>query len=286
MRKFLIGLLTFILINAIGLLIISFTLKTILVNGIIKEAIAYQIDLPIFETSNYQYRNNINTDENINKITSDERVKELLKSDEVTELIDKYMDIIIDSYIDDENLNKIDIEKDMIEYIENNKEKLEKISGQEITQETIDKTKEEIKEMDINKKVKESIKETRKNMPKETVKVLKGYKTFISLKFRLILIGISILCLVLIALLQKSVYKWIKTFAISLTTNGIFAILISGIVYVIVRSITNVNFNTSILAIVGIIISLIGVTTQIIYNILTKNIKSEEVTINEVSQIS
>ena len=286
MRKFLIGLLTFILINAIGLLILSFTLKTILVDGIIKEVIVNQVDLPIFETSNYQYRNQINTDENIDKVTNDERVRELLKSDEVTELIDKYMDKIIDGYIDEEKLDEIELEKDMINYLENNKEKLEKITGKEITQENLDQAKEQIKEMDIDTKVKESIKTTSKTMPKETVKVLKGYKTFISLEFKLIMIGIIILCLVLIALLQKSMYKWIKLFTISLITNGVFAIIVSGSVYLIVYSLTKIKFNTSILLITGIVITIIGIIVQIIYNILTKNIENKEVITNEISQVS
>ena len=284
MRKFLIGLLTFILINIIGLLIISFSLKTILVDGIVKEVIVNQIDLPIFETSNYQYRNEINTDENIDKITDDERIKELLKSDEVTELIDKYMDIIIDGYIDEENLDKIELEKDMINYLENNKDKIEKITGQEITQEQIDQTKEQIKEMDIDKRVKESIKTTRKTMPKETIKVLKGYKFIVSLKFKLILFLIMIIDIVLIALLQKSVYKWIKLFAISLTTNGIFALITGGIVYIIVYTLTKVSFNVKFVIILGIILTIIGIIIQVIYNILTK--KNKEVINNEVSQIS
>ena len=286
MRKFLIGLLVFILINVIGLLILSFTLKNILVDGIVKEVIVNQIDLPIFETSNYQYRYEINNDENINKITNDERVKELLKSDEVTELIDKYMDKIIDGYIDEEKLNEIELEKDMINYLENNKDKLEKITGQEITQETIDQAKEEIKEMNIDDKVKESIKSTRKTMPKETIKVLKGYKFFISLKFKLILFLIMIIDIVLIALLQKSIYKWIKLFAISLTTNGIFTLITGGAVYLIVYTVTRVSFNIKFVIILGIIITILGILIQVVYDILTKNKNSEEVINNEVSQIS
>lgn len=286
MRKFLIGLLVFILINAIGLLILSFTLKSILVDGIIKEVIVQQVDLPIFEKSNIQYRNIINTDENIDKVTNDERVKELLKSDEVTKLIDKYFDLIIDSYIDEENLDEIEIEKDMIGFLENNKETLEKITGQEITQEQMDETKEKIKEMDIDTKVREGIKESNNYMPKETKKVLKGYKDFISLKFRLMMIGIIILCIVLIAILQKSFYKWIKLFAISLTTNGIFAILVSVIVYFIIYTLTKIKFNTSSLFITGIVITIIGIITQIVYNIIIKKIENKEVTTNEISQIS
>lgn len=286
MRKFLIGLLTFILINIIGLLIISFSLKTVLVDGIVKEVIVNQIDLPIFETSNYQYRNEINTDENIDKITDDERVKELLKSDEVTELIDKYMDIIIDGYIDEENLNQIELEKDMINYLENNKDKIEKITGQEITQETLDQTKEQIKESNIDNKVKESIKSSKETMPKETVKVLKGYKFLISLKFKLILFFIMIVNIVLIALLQKSFYKWIKIFAISLTTNGIFVLIVGGVVYLIVYTVTKVNFNIKFLMILGVVITVIGILIQVIYDIIIKNLNNKEVTTYEVSQIS
>ena len=286
MRKFLIGLLTFILINIIGLLIISFSLKTVLVDGIVKEVIVNQIDLPIFETSNYQYRNEINTDENIDKITDDERVKELLKSDEVTELIDKYMDIIIDGYIDEENLNQIELEKDMINYLENNKDKIEKITGQEITQETLDQTKEQIKESNIDNKVKESIKSSKETMPKETVKVLKRYKFLISLKFKLILFFIMIVNIVLIALLQKSFYKWIKIFAISLTTNGIFVLIVGGVVYLIVYTVTKVNFNIKFLMILGVVITVIGILIQVIYDIIIKNLNNKEVTTYEVSQIS
>lgn len=286
MRKFLIGLLVFILINVIGLLILSFSLKSILVDGIVKEVIVNQIDLPIFENSNYQYRYEINNDENINKITTDERVKELLKSDEVTELIDKYMDMIIDSYIDEDNLNQIELEKDMINYLENNKDKIERITGQEITQETIDQTKEQIKDMNIDNKVKESIKKSKKTMPKETIKVLKGYKFLISLKFKIILFIIMIVDILLIALLQKSIYKWIKLFAISLTTNGIFTLITGGVVYLIVYTFTRVNFNIKFVMILGIIITIIGILIQVVYDIIIKNITNKEVNNNEVSQIS
>lgn len=286
MRKFLIGLLVFILINVIGLLILSFSLKSILVDGIVKEVIVNQIDLPIFENSNYQYRYEINNDENINKITTDERVKELLKSDEVTELIDKYMDMIIDSYIDEDNLNQIELEKDMINYLENNKDKIERITGQEITQETIDQTKEQIKDMNIDNKVKESIKKSKKTMPKETIKVLKGYKFLISLKFKIILFIIMIVDILLIALLQKSIYKWIKLFAISLTTNGILTLITGGVVYLIVYTFTRVNFNIKFVMILGIIITIIGILIQVVYDIIIKNITNKEVNNNEVSQIS
>ena len=92
-----------------------------------------------------------------------------------------------------------------------------------------------------------------------------------------------ILDLILIALLQKSFYKWIKLFGIALTTDGIFTIVIGGIVYFIVYVLTRIKFNIKFLIIVGIIITVIGILIQIIYNILTKN---KEVTNNEVPQIS
>lgn len=277
MRKFLIGLLVFILINVIGLLVLSFTLKSILIDGVIKEVIVQQINLPIFETSNYQQRNEIITDENIDKVTDDERVKELLKSDEVSELLDKYLDIVVEGLIDEDSLDEIEIEKDIINYLENNKDKLEEITGHEITQEMLDETKEKIKESNIDNKVKESVKTTSKYMPEDTRKVLKGYKFLISFKFKIILFLIMIIDLVLIAILQKSYYKWIKSFAISLTTNGVFAIIVSGVVYFIVYAITKIEFKTKALLITGIVITIIGIVTQIVYNILTKKLENNEI---------
>ena len=277
MRKFLIGLLVFILINIIGLLILSFTLKSILIDGVIKEVIVQQIDLPIFEKSNYQYRSEIVTDENIDKVTNDERVKELLKSKEVSELIDKYLDIIVEGLIDEDSLDEIEIEEDIFNYLENNKDKLEKITGHEITQEMLDETKEKLKETDIDNRIKESVKTTSKYMPEETRSVLKGYKFLVSFKFKIILFLIMIIDIVLIALLQKSLYKWIKLFAISLTTNGIFAIIVSGIVYFIVYTLTKIKFNTQSLLITGIVITIIGIIMQIVYNIVTKKLENNEI---------
>lgn len=255
-KNILIGLFTLILINLICLLILSFNINNLLVNGVVKEVIKTTIT--------------------IDNTTNNEKVNELLNSPETEELINKYLDQIINSVTDDKEIDEEEVKKDIIKYLRDNKEKLSEIAGKEINDTDIDNIEKELENSHIN----ENINNSSKIIPKTSKKVLKGYKSFISPKIQFILLILIIIDIVIIALLEWSIYKWIKTLSKSMITSGFLITLMSLIVMTIITVLSPIKiFKINSLLISGIIVLVIGIIILVLYNLLTK--KEEEV--NEVS---
>ena len=188
-KNMLIGFLNILLINLIFVFVISLNLKSIITDGIIKETIKQQIT-----TNEYQ--------EEANKIVTDnEQINKILESKEVQDLIDKYLDVTINGVLDEKDISNIEIEKDMLDFLKENKEVLEKEVGIEITDEMISKTEEQLESRDLSKVFEQTINNTKNNLPEEAKVVLKGYNFLISLKFRIIILIAMIIDLLLIALI-------------------------------------------------------------------------------------
>ena len=259
-KKLLVGILAFILIDLIGLLAISFNLKNILVNGIIKETIIEQLTPREYKDAKY-----VIPEEEINKITDNEEVREILNSKEVQELLNKYLDMTVNSLIDEESIDEINLEHDMLEFLKENKDVLEQKVGKEITDEMIDNAEEQFEGKDMTKAFKQTLKNTKQNMSETEVTFLKGYSLLISTKFKVLLFILMIIDLLLIAIIQKSLYKWIKTLGKCLLIGGIGIILISIIVSKIVSTLSEINsFNTNSLLYSGIGITIGGIIILII----------------------
>lgn len=270
-RGFFVGLFSLILINLIVILILSFNLKNVLIDGVIKETITSSIMPNMQEKA-------------LPNIETNQQVNELLNNKETQELINKYLDIVVEGLIDDENISNIELEEDIINYLKDNKEKISEITGEEITDEMIDEASKELREQDLNKEIQEAITNTNNGITDTEKTILKGYQTFISEKFRIILIIISLVDLILIGICQMSLYKWIKTLGISMTTSGVLLAIMAIIVKLIVTVLSPVkSFSTSSLLITSIVTTIVGIVIIIAYNIITKNIEKKEVEINEVS---
>ena len=277
-KKVLIVILSLIIINCIFFLAISFNLKNILINGVIKETIIENI-VP----RSYNDENNVITEEQIKEITSDPRVQELLNSPEIQELLEKYLDTTVDGLLDEENIDEVAIEEDMARFIKDNRSVIEEKVGKEITDDMIDQAMEQVESKDISNAYKQSIANASRNMTKTEKSVLKGYKYLISWNFRIIMFVVIAVSLLLIALIQKSFYKWIGTFSKSLIVSGIGIVLASIITNLIVNSQNLIDkFNTNSLTITGIIILVSGILILIIYKLLTR--KKDDV--DEISQVS
>ncbi len=276
-QKILFGFLVLVLVNLLCVLAISANLKSVLINGVIKEVIKEEVfQRPVSDS------NNTISDEQINQITDDEKIKEILKSPEIQALVDKYLDITIESLNDDSKLNEIELEKDMLEYLKENKETLSEVLGQEVTEEMIEKTGEQFESKEMSKVFKQNLINTKKNMSTTEKKVLKGYSFLISNTFKMILFVLIIIDLVLIAIIQKSWYKWIKTFGKSLLTSGVLVITMSLIVNWIVSNTSKLKtFHSTPLTHTGIIMVVIGLLIVIIYVVTSKIIRKEKK--NEVS---
>lgn len=271
-KKIVLGILSFLLMDFIILLVISVHLKGILVDGIMKETIISQVSKSSVNDNQY-----VITEETINQITEDEKIRELLGTKEVQDLMNKYLDLTIDSLIDEEQIDQIEIEEDIINYLRDNKETVEKIVGQEITEEALIQTENEIKEKEFNVVYKQNLKNASSQLSTQEVTLLKGYKKVVSKSFQMIILSLAIIDLLLIALIQKSWYMWIKTFGSSLVSSGISLIVMSIVFQIVLQRAAN---NSQIMVYSLLKSSLIvlgcGIVIVFVYQFFEKKVKRSD----------
>lgn len=269
MKKIIKVFLSFIIVLLMLFLTISFNLNKVIVDGVIKEIIITKISAKKVNNPNIS-EDVINTLPLPNYLKDSEDINKLLEDERVQEIINKYIDITLDN-LTSEEIKNIDIESDIINYINENKELIKEITGKEVTNEMIEDTKKVIEESNLNETIEETIVSTKESISTEEKIVLKGYKEIISTKTRIITISLILLCLLLIALIDKSFYKWIKTGSICTIISGILVLLMGFILKIIVTSILPLpSFNVSYLYKSGLIQLIIGSIILIIYIILNK----------------
>ena len=269
MKKIIKVFLSFIIVLLMLFLTISFNLNKVIVDGVIKEIIITKISAKKVNNPNIS-EEVINTLPLPDYLKNSEDINKLLEDQRVQEIINKYIDITLDN-LTSEEIKNIDIESDIINYINENKELIKEITGKEVTPEMIEDTKKVIEESNLNETIEDTIESTKESISTEEKIVLKGYKEIISTKTRIITISLIALCLLLIALIDKSFYKWIKTGSICTIISGILVLLMGFILKIIVTSILPLpSFNVSYLYKSGLIQLIIGIVILIIYIVLNK----------------
>ena len=131
-KNILVAFLSMILVGCIFLLAISFNLKKILINGVIKETFVEQI-IP----KSYNEERVVITEEQIREITDDPRIQEMLMSPEIQGLMEQYLDTTVNGLIDENNIDDIALEQDMLKFIKENRSVIEEKAGKEITDDMI-----------------------------------------------------------------------------------------------------------------------------------------------------
>lgn len=269
MKKIIKVFLSFIIVLLMLFLTISFNLNKVIVDGVIKEIIITKVIPKKVNNPNIS-EEVINTLPLPDYLKNSEDINKLLEDQRVQEIINKYIDITLDN-LTSEEIKNIDIESDIINYINENKELIKEITGKEVTPEMIEDTKKVIEESNLNEAVEDTIESTKESISTEEKIVLKGYKEIISTKTRIIVIGLIALCLLLIAIIEKSFYKWIKTGSICTIISGILVLLMGFILKLIVTSILPLpSFNVSYLYKSGLIQLITGIVILIIYINLNK----------------
>lgn len=269
MKKIIKVFLSFIIVLLMLFLTISFNLNKVIVDGVIKEIIITKVIPKKVNNPNIS-EEVINTLPLPDYLKNSEDINKLLEDQRVQEIINKYIDITLDN-LTSEEIKNIDIESDIINYINENKELIKEITGKEVTPEMIEDTKKVIEESNLNEAIEDTIESTKESISTEEKIVLKGYKEIISTKTRIIVIGLIALCLLLIAIIDKSFYKWIKTGSICTIISGILVLLMGFILKLIVTSILPLpSFNVSYLYKSGLIQLIIGIVILIIYIVLNK----------------
>ena len=282
-KNILVAFLSMILVGCIFLLAISFNLKKILINGVIKETFVEQI-IP----KSYNEERVVITEEQIKEITDDPRIQEMLMSPEIQGLMEQYLDTTVNGLIDENNIDDIALEQDMLKFIKENRSVIEEKAGKEITDDMIEKAMEQVESKDMSRAYKQSIMNASRNMSSTEKEMLKGYRFLISPELRMIILVVIIIDLVLIMVVQASLYKWIATLAVSLLISGVGTIAASIITKGIIRKKTNFdNFDMSSLTQTGIIIALSGLVILTVYIVILKLIKKKvKVGKHEISEFS
>lgn len=269
MKKIIKVFLSFIIVLLMLFLTISYNLNKVIVDGVIKEIIITKVSAKKVNNPNIS-EEVINTLPLPDYLKNSEDINKLLEDERVQEIINKYIDITLDN-LTTEEIKNIDIESDIINYINENKELIKEITGKEVTPEMIEDTKKTLEENNINEKFEETISSAKESISTEEKIVLKGYKEIISTKTRIITISLIALCLLLIALIDKSFYKWIKTGSICTIISGVLVLLMSFIIKLIVTNILPLpSFNVSYLYKSGLIQLITGIVILIIYIVLNK----------------
>ena len=282
-KNILVAFLSMILVGCIFLLAISFNLKKILINGVIKETFVEQI-IP----KSYNEERVVITEEQIREITDDPRIQEMLMSPEIQGLMEQYLDTTVNGLIDENNIDDIALEQDMLKFIKENRSVIEEKAGKEITDDMIEKAMEQVESKDMSRAYKQSIMNASRNMSSTEKEMLKGYRFLISPELRMIILVVIIIDLVLIMVVQASLYKWIATLAASLLISGVGTIAASIITKGVIRKKTNFdNFDMSSLTQTGIIIALSGLVILTVYIVILKLIKKKvKVGKHEISEFS
>lgn len=272
-KKILIVILTIININIVVSLIVSFNFQKVIVDGVVKETFKSAISSNSYKEPNIQINESATSSKDL-VTTSDERINKILESDAIQELIQDYMNKTLKSLDNPEELENIDFEQDVINYLKENKDVIETSSGVEITDEMLNETKENLEARDFNKLVKQKIRNTSNNMTQQEKKVLKIYSFIISKEFKVFLGLLFLINSVIITILINPKHKVINNIGLSLLIGGLETIIMSYVLKLIIINYTNLtNFNIGSLINCSLIITIIGLIVILVYNSIVKLMK-------------
>ena len=282
-KKIIRGLLIFILLDLLMLLVISSTMKKTIVKEIMVGTMK-NADTSVFVKEITNAPNNSNTSNNeINEALNNEVVSEILQSEEVQEMLTDYMDEFLKdiSGEGDANVDTVALEKDIMEYIKDNRETLSEKTGVEITDEMIDEASEKVNSYDNQQYLNQTINNIKNNVTPQEKKAIKTFNYIISPKLRYLIIGLIVLNITLIMIIDKSLYKWIKTVSKAVSLTGISTLILSFGTTYIISKITNISINVKTLNIIGISMIISGIIVLIIYKVIERKYKKEQK--NEIS---
>ena len=241
-KKIFTGLLTIILIDLIVLLVLNMSLKDFIVKEILINSISTNNELLNVDSSNIE--NPI--------IANNEVIKEVLQDEQIQEDLGDFLDDFIKNLSDDdiESLSTEEMQEEIITYVKESNEMLE--------------------DVDTEKALKQERNNYKKNLTKEEKFAIKVFDFVNSVKLRMILIISIILDIILIAIIQRSTYKWIKNLSYSMTIAGLSIIVLAMSLRYVISTMTMVVINIKSITTLGIILLAFGIIIQIVYRLMIK----------------
>lgn len=272
MKKFIIGILTFILVLTFTLIPTTIFLEKTIKEDILRKVMTKQVATKTVEVIT-------STDEKIDNSTKDKIKDKIENNEEFQSVVNKYSDKILQD-ITENNIDDVNIKEDVIKIIEENKQIIEqdldtKMDNQEI-EDIVDKLDEEL---DLNSTYKKTIIKTKNELPKEAKKVLKIYNIITDNTTLYLLIGLSILNIIIITVLKKPHFKSLTNISVAGIISSIdtsILIVIIGLIFNL--AIENIEYLKPISVvnalIIELIIFIISIVLLIINSIINKKYKS------------
>lgn len=204
-------------------------------------------------------------DSNIN----DESFNELVNNTEADALIQKYIDLLISGMAGNNIDSDINIDEDVITFIDNNKELLKEKLG--VSDEQLEEFKKSENLKKANDYFKEKVQEGNESN-KNVVATFRVYNNLISDSLRIILIISIVVLIVIIGILKNSLLSLIKIVGIDLVITAILSIIVVAILNFIIISVADlaITVNYSYGLIYGVVALVIGIIMIVSSNIYKK----------------
>lgn len=273
LRKILVFILGFILYNLVCALILTFALKDIvqteMIGGVVRENI-----LPAITESE-----DVSSEEK-------EQIQALLEDEGVNEVINEVVGDILNTFgdenatFDQESIDKI------FDYVIDNKEQLEKAIGKEIDTNEIEKFRDSQEYSEFTGELSKTLNEAGSSLDSSSRAVIRAYNYIVSDNFKIALGIIIFIDLLLIMLIQWSLYKWLAILGRALYTSGITVMLMYLAIKVFINKLLvengiNITIDTSNIFLLGIGSLILGIILVIIFKIINKAIMNKEKSIEE-----
>lgn len=254
LRKIFIVLLEVVLVCLMVVFILSFS---------VRDAVVKQMKNVTVENVREEIISDI--DSNIN----DESFNELVNNTEADALIQKYIDLLISGMAGNNIDSDINIDEDVITFIDNNKELLKEKLG--VSDEQLEEFKKSENLKKANDYFKEKVQEGNESN-KSVVTTFRIYNNLISDSLRIILAISIIVLIVIIGILKNSLLSLIKVVGIDLVITAILSILIVTILNFIIISVADlaITVNYSYGLIYGIVALVIGIIMIVSSNLYKK----------------
>lgn len=260
-KKIIIALLNILLIDLIIILVLNCTIKKLLVDELLIES---------FKQNNPLISENVSN--NSPFIINNKVLEKTLEDEEVKEMLSEFIDDVISniSKEEQENINIEELEKKVIEYTKEHKKELEEKTGVEITDEMINEASKLLNDGDVKKSFEQEINNYKNNITKEEKMALKFYNFITSKDLRTIIIILIIVNILLIAILQKSIYKWIKNLSRAMYISGLSIVILGLAIKYLISTLTLLVINPKEIFIIGISLIVFGLLINIVYRIMEK----------------
>ena len=273
LRKILVFILGFILYNLVCAFILTFALKDIvqteMIGGVVRESI-----LPAITESQ-----DVNSEQK-------EQIQALLEDEEVNKVINDVVGDILTTF-EDENatFDQKSIDK-IFDYVIDNKEQLEKAIGKEIDVNELEKYRDSEEYNQFTDELSDTLNEVGGTLDSSSRNAIKTYNYIVSDNFKIALGIIILIDLLLIMLIQWSLYKWLSILGRALYTSGITVMIMYLAVKVFINKLLvengiNITIDTSNIFLLGVGSLIFGILLVIIYKIINKAKMNKEKSLEE-----